>query len=77
MTSLRITVDECAALSGLGPDEIWVGVTPSAFHESLHATLEDGRRLLTIGQKSGLVFALDPDGQGRIVWQARIERGGP
>jgi len=39
--------------------------------------LEDGRRLLTIGQKSGLVFALDPDGQGRIVWQARIERGGP
>jgi hypothetical protein len=38
MTSLRITVDECAALSGLGPDEIWVGVTPSAFHESLHAS---------------------------------------
>src|SRR3954471_7015716 len=40
-------------------------------------TLEDGRRLLTIGQKSGMVWALDPDDQGRIVWQTRVGKGGP
>jgi hypothetical protein len=40
-------------------------------------TLPNGRRLLTIGQKSGMVWALDPDDRGRIVWQARVGRGGP
>jgi polyvinyl alcohol dehydrogenase (cytochrome) len=40
-------------------------------------TLEDGKRLLTIGQKSGIVWALDPDDRGRIVWQTRVGNGGP
>jgi polyvinyl alcohol dehydrogenase (cytochrome) len=40
-------------------------------------TLGNGKRLLTIGQKSGMVWALDPDDQGRIVWQARVGHGGP
>jgi len=39
--------------------------------------LPNGRRLLTIGQKSGMVWALDPDDRGRILWQARVGRGGP
>jgi polyvinyl alcohol dehydrogenase (cytochrome) len=39
--------------------------------------LSDNKRLLTIGQKSGLVFALDPDDKGRIVWRTRVGRGGP
>jgi len=39
-------------------------------------TLKDGRRLLTIGQKSGMLWALDPDDRGRVVWQARVGRGG-
>ena len=33
--------------------------------------------LLIAAQKSGVVHALDPDHQGRIVWQKRIGRGGP
>ena len=37
----------------------------------------DGRELLVIGQKSGMVHALDPDRQGEIVWQTRIGLGGP
>jgi polyvinyl alcohol dehydrogenase (cytochrome) len=37
-------------------------------------TLPNGRRLLTIGQKSGMVWALDPDDRGRILWQARQVR---
>jgi polyvinyl alcohol dehydrogenase (cytochrome) len=40
-------------------------------------TLADGRRLLTIGQKSGIVWALDPDDGGRLVWQTRVGNGGP
>lgn len=38
---------------------------------------ENGRRLLIIGQKSGVVHALDPDRKGKIVWQVRIGHGGP
>jgi polyvinyl alcohol dehydrogenase (cytochrome) len=40
-------------------------------------SLEGGKRLLTIGQKSGMVWALDPDDRGRIVWQTRVGNGGP
>jgi polyvinyl alcohol dehydrogenase (cytochrome) len=36
----------------------------------------DGRRLLVAGQKSGVVYALDPDRDGTLVWQARVGRGG-
>jgi len=28
------------------------------------------------GQKSGVVYALDPDAKGRIVWQVRVGKGG-
>lgn len=40
-------------------------------------TLHDGRRVLAIAQKSGVVHALDPDDGGRILWQTRIGNGGP
>jgi polyvinyl alcohol dehydrogenase (cytochrome) len=36
----------------------------------------DGRDVLLAGQKSGIVFAFDPDADGRILWQTRIGRGG-
>ena len=39
-------------------------------------TLDGGKRLLTIGQKSGIVWALDPDENGRVVWQRRVGKGG-
>ena len=35
----------------------------------------DGRDLLVAGQKSGVVYALDPERKGAIVWQARVGRG--
>jgi polyvinyl alcohol dehydrogenase (cytochrome) len=34
------------------------------------------REMLLAGQKSGIVFALDPTKQGEIVWQTRIGKGG-
>jgi polyvinyl alcohol dehydrogenase (cytochrome) len=39
-------------------------------------TLADGRRMLVIGQKSGVVHALDPDRDGQILWQVRVGKGG-
>jgi len=36
----------------------------------------EGRELLLAGQKSGVVFALDPDKKGEIVWQQRVAKGG-
>src|SRR5712692_9507463 len=36
----------------------------------------NGRRALMLGQKSGMAYALDPDRQGQIVWQARVGKGG-
>jgi len=38
--------------------------------------LANGMRALVIGQKSGIVHAIDPDNQGAILWQTRVGRGG-
>ncbi len=37
--------------------------------------LAGGRELLFAGQKSGVVYALDPDRRGEVVWQTRVGRG--
>jgi polyvinyl alcohol dehydrogenase (cytochrome) len=41
------------------------------------ATLSNGRQILFAGQKSGEVFALDPDAddEGRVVWRQRLSQG--
>jgi polyvinyl alcohol dehydrogenase (cytochrome) len=39
--------------------------------------LPDGRDILLLAQKSGLVYALDPDRRGRLLWKSRIGHGGP
>lgn len=39
-------------------------------------TLANGKRALIAGQKSGMVHALDPDDNGKILWQARVGQGG-
>lgn len=39
-------------------------------------TLPGGRRILSLGQKSGVVYGLDPDNQGKILWQLRVGKGG-
>jgi polyvinyl alcohol dehydrogenase (cytochrome) len=40
-------------------------------------TLPGGRRVLTLGQKSGMVYGLAPDDNGKILWQMRAGKGGP
>lgn len=39
-------------------------------------TLPDGKRVLLAGQKSGVLHALDPDAEGRVLWQERLSPGG-
>ncbi len=38
--------------------------------------LKNGKSLLIVGQKSGIAYGLDPDDGGRIVWEARVGKGG-
>ena len=38
--------------------------------------LPNGKRVLVAGQKSGMVYAIDPDAQGKLLWQQRAGKGG-
>jgi polyvinyl alcohol dehydrogenase (cytochrome) len=38
--------------------------------------LSNGHDVLLAGQKSGVVYALDPDRKGEILWQTRVGKGG-
>ncbi len=38
--------------------------------------LAGGREILVAGQKSGVVYGLDPDQKGKILWQTRVGQGG-
>ncbi|HXO87490.1 MAG TPA: PQQ-binding-like beta-propeller repeat protein [Candidatus Acidoferrales bacterium] len=38
--------------------------------------LAHGKRALVLGQKSGLIYAVDPDAQGKLLWHARAGAGG-
>ena len=38
--------------------------------------LPNGKRALVAGQKSGVVYAVDPDNQGELLWQTRVGKGG-
>jgi polyvinyl alcohol dehydrogenase (cytochrome) len=40
-------------------------------------SLADGRSILLLAQKSGMVYAIDPDDHGRLMWKHRIGHGGP
>jgi polyvinyl alcohol dehydrogenase (cytochrome) len=40
-------------------------------------TLLGGKDVIVIGQKSGDVWAFDPDNKGAIVWQKKVGRGSP
>lgn len=37
--------------------------------------LPGGRRVLVCGQKSGVVWGLDPDNRGKVLWQTRVGQG--
>jgi polyvinyl alcohol dehydrogenase (cytochrome) len=54
---------------GAGPDYDF-GSSP------ILRTLPDGRNVILASQKSGVIYALDPDKKGVIIWQTRLGKGG-
>jgi polyvinyl alcohol dehydrogenase (cytochrome) len=52
-----------------GPD-VDFGMAP------IIVTRQDGKEILVVGQKSGVVWALDPDNQGEVLWSTRVGKGG-
>lgn len=52
-----------------GPDYD-IGASP------ILASDETGRDLILVGQKSGMVYALDPENNGALVWEQRVGSGG-
>jgi polyvinyl alcohol dehydrogenase (cytochrome) len=58
----------CASDPNCGPDFDF-GSSP------IPVRTNDGRELLLAGQKSGVVWALDPAKKGEVVWQARVGKG--
>jgi polyvinyl alcohol dehydrogenase (cytochrome) len=63
------TADKTNCPEDHGPDHDF-GQSP------ILVTSREGRRVLVIAQKSGVVHALDPDDGGKILWQTRIGKGG-
>ena len=57
----------CLATKTCGPD--------FDFGASVMLVDAGGKSLLVAGQKSGLVYGLDPDDQGKILWQIRVGKG--
>jgi polyvinyl alcohol dehydrogenase (cytochrome) len=39
------------------------------------ATSPAGRQMLIVGNKSGMVWALDPDQQGKLIWERQVGKG--
>ncbi len=38
--------------------------------------MADGKRALLAGQKTGVMHALDPDDNGKVLWKTRVAKGG-
>ena len=38
-------------------------------------TLANGKQIIIAGQKSGVVWGLDPDNRGKVLWQTRVGKG--
>jgi polyvinyl alcohol dehydrogenase (cytochrome) len=66
-SSCRTTLENCPETKG--PDFDF-GSSP------ILASSPGGHRVLVAGQKSGLVYGLDPDDAGRVLWKVRVGEGG-
>jgi polyvinyl alcohol dehydrogenase (cytochrome) len=66
-SSCRTTFENCP--KSKGPDFDF-GSSP------ILVSLPGGHRALVAGQKSGVVYALDPDNGGKVLWQVRVGEGG-
>ncbi len=66
-TSADVFSGACTGTSDCGPD--------FDFGSSAMLVRSEVRNLLVAGQKSGVVYALDPERRGELVWQMRVGKG--
>jgi polyvinyl alcohol dehydrogenase (cytochrome) len=64
----------CKAGVGNCPEE--VGPDHDFGNSPILRTLAGGRRVISLGQKSGIVYGMAPDENGKILWQMRAGKGG-
>lgn len=64
----------CKAGVGNCPDDL--GPDFDFGNSPILRTLPGGRRVLSLGQKSGMVYGIAPDEGGKILWQMRAGKGG-
>jgi polyvinyl alcohol dehydrogenase (cytochrome) len=64
----------CKPGVGNCPDE--VGPDFDFGNSPILRTLAGGRRVISLGQKSGIVYGIAPDENGKILWQMRAGKGG-
>jgi polyvinyl alcohol dehydrogenase (cytochrome) len=62
----RAGVENCP--KEVGPD-FDIGTSP------ILRNLPGGKRVLVVGQKSGLMWGVDPDNEGKVLWQYRAGKG--
>jgi polyvinyl alcohol dehydrogenase (cytochrome) len=84
--ALELTTGRVVWSKQTTPGDVWntlcssKGDCPGPDHDYgssvLLEKLDNGRELLLAGQKSGVVYALDPDRKGEILWQVRVGQGG-
>jgi len=79
--SQQLTPGDSWNYSCSSPDKVNCPQTPGqdldVGSSPILVSLPNGNRLLLVGQKSGVMHALDPDNRGKIVWQTRVGQGGP
>jgi polyvinyl alcohol dehydrogenase (cytochrome) len=77
----QATAKDSFVVSCFGPDRSNCPENEGPDHDfgqsPILVKLRSGQRVLVIGQKSGIVHALDPDQEGKILWQTRVGKGGP
>ena len=61
------TNDNCP--DDTGPDED-MGSSPMLI------TLDNGKRIIAAGQKTGVMHVIDPDNNGKLLWQKKVASGG-
>ena len=76
----QVTPNDSYIVACLRPDKTNCPDDPGPDHDfgqsPILVTLPTGGRALVVGQKSGVVHALDPDQKGKILWQTRVGTGG-
>ncbi len=62
-------------IAGIGNCPAEVGPDVDFGSSPVLRALPNGKQVLLAGQKSGAVFALDPDNRGKILWQKKVGAG--